>query len=186
MDRQRLEDSILHSTIFRQHHPNDNRSIYLVFKRLNTGGSLMTPQEIRCCMYCGKFISLLGDINEDPNWRAIFGPINRRQEDQELILRFLAFLHNSKYRKPMRDFLTFFLHSHQDLDQERAREFKDEFAQTLQIIRQSVGDRAYRLTGRLNAAIFDSVSVGIAKRLQTGPVCDLSQVKKAYLNLIPH
>jgi len=44
-DRRRLDDSILHATIVRQEEPEDDQSsIYLVFERLNTGGTPLILQ----------------------------------------------------------------------------------------------------------------------------------------------
>lgn len=86
-DRRRLDDSILHATIVRQEQPSeDNSSIYHIFERLNTGGSLLQPQEIRACIYHGPFVALLKDLNEHAPWRHVYGTVSRRMRDQELIL----------------------------------------------------------------------------------------------------
>src|SRR5436190_9579918 len=51
-DRRRLTDSIIHATIVRQDTPSDDdSSIYHIFERLNTGGRLLFPQEIRAAIY---------------------------------------------------------------------------------------------------------------------------------------
>ena len=183
-DRLRLEDSIIHTTVFKQDSPDDDKSIYLVFERLNTGGSHLRPQEIRSCVSYGKFIKLLGTMNEDPNWRAIYGPVSKRQKDQELILRFLAFLHRGKYHLPMRDFLNEFTRSYRHLSDRRADEFQRDFATTMVTVRESLGDRPFRPKRYLNAAVFDAVTVGIAKRLKNGPLSDRDQVKRVYNRLL--
>ena len=54
-DQNRLDDSILHATIIKQDTPSDDESsIYMVFERLNTGGTPLQPQEIRACVYYGE------------------------------------------------------------------------------------------------------------------------------------
>lgn len=183
-DRLRLEESIIHTTVFKQDSPDDYESIYLVFERLNTGGSLLRPQEIRSCVSYGKFIELLGTMNEDPNWRAIYGPVSKRQKDQELILRFLAFLHHGKYYLPMRDFLNEFTRSYRHVSDRRADEFQRDFAETMATVRESLGDRPFRTKRYLNAAVFDAVTVAIAKRLKQGPVTDRRQVRRIYGRLL--
>ena len=73
-DKNRLDDSILHATIIKQDTPSDDESsIYMVFERLNTGGTPLQPQEIRACVYYGEFNELLSDLVKNEYWRNIFG-----------------------------------------------------------------------------------------------------------------
>lgn len=90
-DRIKLDDSIIHATIVKQEEPSEDiSSIYHIFERLNTGGSLLQPQEIRACIYHGEFNELLNQLNTNKNWRSIYGKISERLKDRELILRFFA------------------------------------------------------------------------------------------------
>ncbi|UFP97062.1 DUF262 domain-containing protein [Gloeobacter morelensis MG652769] len=102
-DRRQLDDSVIHATIIKQEEPSeDDSSIYYIFERINTGGTLLQPQEIRSCIYHGPFNELLGKLNQNSAWRSIYGPISKNMRDQELILRFLALnfdLYN--YEEPM-------------------------------------------------------------------------------------
>ena len=185
-DKQRLEDSVLRVTIFKQEHPEDNRSIYSVFERLNTGSSKLYPQEIRTCVSHGSFINLLHDLNADENWRLIFGPLSKRQKDQELILRFLAFYFDGEdYRGPMREFLDRFTAKHRNLSEPFRSQFQQVFANTIQTVNEAIGNSAFRpISKLLNAAVFDSVMVGIAKRIQKKPISNLEQLKNAYETLL--
>ena len=61
-ERLRLDDSIIHAIIVKQEDPSEDHSqgagpssIYHIFERLNTGGVLLQPQEIRSCIFHGKF-----------------------------------------------------------------------------------------------------------------------------------
>lgn len=185
-DKLRLEDSVLRVTIFKQDHPDDNRSIYSVFERLNTGSSKLYPQEIRTCVNHGRFIDLLNELNANENWRSIFGPMSKRQKDQELILRFLAFyFEGDDYKGPMRTFLDQFIAKNRDLREPLGSEFRQIFTDTIQVAYEAIGDRAFRpISKLLNAAVFDSVMVGIAKRIQLKPISDLEQLKNAYETLL--
>ena len=59
-DRRRLDDSIIHATIVKQDEPTeDYSSIFHIFERLNTGGTLLRNQEIRNALYEGKFNDLI-------------------------------------------------------------------------------------------------------------------------------
>ena len=103
-DQRRLRDSVLRATIVDQIHPEDNSSIFEIFKRLNTGGTTLTPQEIRNCIYRGPFNDVLKVMNEFSHWREIFGPRkpDKRMRDVELIVRFLALREDAThYKKPM-------------------------------------------------------------------------------------
>src|SRR5277367_2312529 len=77
--RRRLDDSILHATIVKQEEPSaDESSIYHIFERLNTGGVVLRPQEIRACIYHGAFQEELKKLNDNASWRAIYGKISPR------------------------------------------------------------------------------------------------------------
>ena len=184
-DRQRLEDSIIHTTVFRQEKPDDDASVYFVFERLNTGGSKLYPQEIRSCISHGKFIDLLKDINRNETWRNLFGPESKRQKDRELILRFLAFLHaRDQYERPMREFLNEFTRDNRNLDDRLGSQFKKEFLDSVEVVYETLGKRAFRPQYSLNAAVFDAVMVGLAKRLKRGPLTAPEDLKTAYNKLL--
>ena len=184
-DRQRLEDSIIHTTVFKQEKPDDDASIYFVFKRLNTGGSKLYPQEIRSCVSHGKFIDLLNDINNNKKWRQLFGPPSKRQKDQELILRFLAFFYKrDKYKRPMREFLNKFTRQYRNLDDQLGFRFRKVFLETVEVACDALDKRAFRPQNNLNAAVFDAVMVGLAKRLEHGPLTDPGRLQSAYDTLL--
>lgn len=171
-DRRQLNDSVIHATIIRQDQPEDaNSSIYFVFERLNTGGTLLRPQEIRSALYHGPFNDLLGDLNTNTDWRSLFGRTHTRRRDQELILRFLALYFRSAthpYRKPMKEFLNSFMGRNRYLRQLSPEELSRVFEDTVGVINNHIGPRAFKPKRPLNAAIFDSVMVGVAENLRDG------------------
>lgn len=64
-----------------------------IFKRVNTGGSPLTGQEIRHAMYQGPATDLLRDISDNSRYRQSPGVIQqKRMADRELILRYFAYL----------------------------------------------------------------------------------------------
>jgi hypothetical protein len=191
-DRLRLDDSIIHAIIVKQEHPTENpeygagpSSIYHIFERLNTGGMLLQPQEIRSCLYHGKFIELLEQLNGNEKWRKLFGKVSTRMRDRELILRFLAlYFRESHYKPPMKEFLNDFVYKYRWLEDDRANEFKQVFVNTISIIADAMGERAFRMRTAINAALFDAVTVGVAKRLKKGPITNLQTLKHKYQELI--
>ena len=61
----------------RQDEPTeDESSVYLIFERLNSGGTFLQPQEIRVALYHGEFATLLSKLNDNADWRALYGKKN--------------------------------------------------------------------------------------------------------------
>jgi len=185
-DRLRLENSIIHATIIKQDSPLDgNTSIYHIFERLNTGGLKLTAQEVRTAASYGDLILLLKTLNEDTNWRRIFGKRSLRLKDQELILRFLAFyLETEKYKKPVNEFLNDFVSRYRNPPKKFLERASAEFKSVIAICLKTLGERAFRPQGSLNAAVFDSVTVGIARRLDKGKIKKPAMVATAYDQLL--
>lgn len=185
-DRRRLDDSILHATIIRQDEPSDDdSSIYLIFERLNTGGLLLQPQEIRASIYHGEFNDLLKELNSNKNWRAIYGKVSSRMRDQELILRFLALYFNSdKYEKPMKEFLNTYMGENKHLAKDNEIAIRNAFETTIDLAYKCLGSTAFKPSRVLNAAVFDSVMVGISRRRSSGEITDRKALEKRYQALL--
>jgi len=185
-DRRRLDDAIIHAIIVRQEQPSDgDSSIYQIFERLNTGGVLLAPQEIRACVYHGEFNNLLADLNANDEWRDIFGAVSKRMRDQELILRFFALYFDlDRYSPPMKEFLNTFMGSNRDLRKLRKQELKATFDNTIETARSALGSRPFRPVSALNAAVYDAVMVGLARRLAAGPLKSPEDVRLEYDSLL--
>lgn len=186
-ERRKLDDSIIHATVVRQDEPsNDQSSVYMVFERLNTGGTALQPQEIRIALYPGPFVRFLRDLNELPSWREIYGAKSIRFKDQEQILRFFALLYNSEqYSSPMKDFLNSFAGANRDFQVQDEDSMRSVFESTTDVVLRSLGPRAFRLKNAINVAVMDSVLVGIAQRiLERGTIADTDKVKEKYLQLL--
>jgi len=178
-DRRRLDDSLIHATVVKQDRPTDDQSsIYDIFERLNTGGMNLYPQEIRIALYHGEFAQLLLDLNENEDWRLLYGRKSNRLKDLEMILRFFAFYYSGDvYKKPMKDFLNKYMSRNRHLTHQSKDELTDIFEKTTSMLRNSVGREAFRPEGALNAAVVESVMTGIAKRLQLGPITHCNHIK---------
>ena len=72
-DQRRLKDCVLRSFIIQQLDPEDDTSVYHVFERLNTGGTALSNQEVRNCVYRGQFTELFVDFAGKLSQH--FGPI---------------------------------------------------------------------------------------------------------------
>jgi hypothetical protein len=185
-DRRRLDDSIIHATIVRQDEPTeDQSSIYLIFERLNSGGTFLQPQEIRVALYHGVLAALLSKLNENTDWRELYGSKNSRLKDIELILRFFALLfYENNYRRPMKGFLNRYMSANKDLTKQSEEKLRQLFEGTVSMIKATIGLRAFKPKKAVNAAVLDSVMVGIAKRLLSGPIQATDKVRDVYDHLL--
>jgi hypothetical protein len=185
-DRRRLGDSIIHATIIKQDVPSeDDSSIFFVFERLNTGGVVLTAQEIRNCIYHGQFNQLLKELNNNKDWRALYGKISPRMRDQELILRFFALLFGwEKYTKPIKAFLNSFMAKNKDLEKHSKDELTGIFSNTVKVIHEFLGQKSFRLTSQVTAALIDAVMVSASKRLQKGAITNKASLNAAFLKLL--
>lgn len=162
----KLNDSVLRAFVIKQLDPADDTSIYHIFERLNTGGTLLHPQEIRNCIHQGPLNDTLIALNSDPNWRKIYGrpKADKRQRDVELILRFLGLLYSADvYDKPMKDFLNRFMRLNRDPDVDTLQTFIESFRATTNAVLTALGERPFHIRAGLNAAVFDAVYVAVAR-----------------------
>jgi hypothetical protein len=184
--RRTLDNTFIHGIIIRYDPTPDGVSnIYQLFERLNAGGTNLYPQEIRVALYMGELVRLIRDLNRNADWRLLYGNESDRLKDQELILRFLAFFYGrSSYRRPLKKFLNDFLADHKDLEGLEREKVDAVFGGTCTMIAKGIGKRAFRETTAVNAALVDSVMVGLATRLQSGPIKETDELGDAFDGLI--
>lgn len=141
-------------------------SIYRIFERLNSGGTQLTPHEIRVALYAGPFIDFLETLNSNPAWRGLYGNKSPRLRDQELVLRVFGLVNKPEaYRRPLKRFLN-------DLSAQFRKEGRDEhdsfanaFERASQILLDTVGRDSFRTGSQVNAALAEAVMVGFIRRL---------------------
>lgn len=181
-DKRRLKNAVLRSFVVQQLDPADDTSMYHIFERLNTGGTLLTNQEIRNCVYHGSFIVFLNQINGFPAWRQILGnnePDSRRK-DIELIVRFFGMRDVSAYKKPMKDFLSKFMKKNRDATQEALAASREIFERTCKAVVGSLGEKPFHIRAGLNAAVFDAVITAFSNHLDGIP----DDISERYARLI--
>lgn len=185
-DRRRIDNSIIHATIIRQDEPDgDQNSVYLIFERLNSGGTILKPQEIRVALYNGELVTLLSELNENEMWRALYGRKDSRLKDIELIVRFLALYYYEKsYSRPMKTFLNRYMSANKDLSKQNDSEIRKIFGDIVKVIFESIGSKAFRPNNPVNGAVVDSLMIGIGTRLKKGAIKDKDGIRKAYDQLL--
>ena len=181
-----LNDSILHATIFQQIEPgNDRSSVYSVFERLNTGGTQLSQQELRACVYHGGLNDLLSDLANNPHWRDLYGAKGHRKKDEEIILRFLSLYYClESYERPMKQFLNNFMEKYGQSDKRKLKEFRKTFERTVEAAAKILTRKALRPERALNVSVADAVLVGLAHRLRKDQKLKPGKLKSAHEQLL--
>jgi uncharacterized protein with ParB-like and HNH nuclease domain len=147
---------------------------YELFKRLNSGGSKLTPQEIRNAIYRGinpKLNELLLSISQ----RQVFKSLtqlsrSKRNElyDQELILRFFAFYKNiDNINENTENFLNSFMEKTVENDQFEYDLYESMFMQSLDLINLLGDDKVFRNERNFFVtANFEGILIGLAQNLE--------------------
>ena len=157
----------------------------ITFERLNTGGEKLTKQEVRNCIYSGKFNQLLFELSNNELFAKAWDiPIHKRNEltkntlykkmeDLELILRFFAFRHIDDFTKSLDRFLDSYMaesvvFSDNDIDL-----LKQIFTDTIKLANQIYEDQLFKpfdshskkWKNKSYKAYFDAVMVGFSRHL---------------------
>lgn len=172
-----------------------------IFERLNTGSVKLNDQELRNCIYHGRFNRLLRDLASDHDWLQLLGrtQIDNRMTDREMILRFFAmYLDTNQYKPPMKRFLNSVMKERRITDQQ-AEKLRDLFRKTISMVYSVFGDKAFkrydpghvdRVNGswsgdnRINMALFDTIMVSFARYEQRDIIPYADSVREALVDLM--
>ncbi|MEG5044658.1 DUF262 domain-containing protein [Microcoleus sp. B4-C1] len=182
--RRQLDDSVVSATVVEPLYANDESSIYYIFERLNTGGTILKPQEIRACIYHGELNNLLRQLNKNPAWRQIFGLPDKNGKDQELILRFLAFyFEGNDYKPSLKEFLNQYMRQNRHLARQSEEQIINAFIPTIELLHKGLGNKAFKPQKLLIPTYFEAVMVVTARRLEQGQINNLEQLGERYKSL---
>lgn len=126
---------------------NNERIIFDIFKRFNTGGIALNNQEIRRCIYNSSYTELITKLSNYPDFvkQFNFNQINRL-ETEEYVLRFLALYQNfENYNGNMNQFLDNYLNSKlQTNNKEEIQKLKKTFVDTVDACFIVFGENAFK------------------------------------------
>lgn len=172
--RFRLDDSFLRATIVASDGSAEvNEAVYNIFERLNSGGTQLTPHEIRVALYAGPFVQTLEDLNQDAAWRELYGKPSPRIRDQELILRIIAlYMQRAAYARPLKSFLNKFM-SDNRLGSSEVDAAGELFARAAEVILGQLGSPALRRgSGQVNGAQTEAVFVAVMEAMRDGSLLE--------------
>lgn len=162
---------------------SDKRLRYHMFKRLNTGGELLSPQEIRNCtirLLDNTFNDFLKRVANLAPFETCMAQLTDEKRDQmymeEYALRFFAIKNNQAgYEKDIGDFLTEYMEA--VADPEKSAEFnyaaeEEIFSTTFRVLAEALGESAFsgvnkqgNPMGYFSSLHFEALTIGIQPHL---------------------
>ncbi|WP_314981970.1 DUF262 domain-containing protein [uncultured Veillonella sp.] len=145
----RLKRSFIRVEVIRKE--SDPRLRYHMFKRLNTGGEMLSHQEIRNCtirLLSPQFNDFIIKLSNNTDFQKCIENISSTKKmakyDQELVLRYFAFKDNlDQYSHDINPFLTEYLEQvslNESFDYNEAEEL---FSLTFKILASTLGEKSF-------------------------------------------
>ena len=142
----------------------------IVFKRLNSGGEKLTPQETRNALHNGKFNQLCMKLAKNDLFRKMWQlplesqvedlllkseeelkqsefsvrlALYRKMEDVELVLRFFAYRHLDQLKSPIDGFLDDYLRQANRWSDQVLKDLESVFNETIELVYTVFGESAF-------------------------------------------
>jgi hypothetical protein len=141
--------------------------VYDIFNRINTGGTQLSRQEIRNCIFLGRATRLLKKLSEQEYFRLAidYGISFKRMKDREAVLRYLAFKildYKQDYKGDMDEFLGVAMKAINRMSDEEIAALEKDFERIMKSTCDFFGPRNFRLPtekskGRINIALMESI-----------------------------
>lgn len=199
-EQRKIKMTTIHAIVFQQKYPNNDTAMYQIFERINTGGKVLKPQEIRNCVYQGPFNTLLFELNKDTNWRAILNlkGEDSRMLDLELILRFFAMndlLNREEIKQRqinLSKYLNCYMGSKKNIDSDTQGIMKENFISVMEFVYKKFGNASFKnikangdgYTNKINPAVFDAVAVATSYVLSKSTDLSNLDLMKKYNELL--
>lgn len=172
--QRRIEETEIQVSLIQAGTPDDVK--FNLFKRINTGGMPLSPQEIRHALNQGQATVLLKELaTSAPFLQATSGGVAPlRMGDRELALRFLAFYRVGADGYATKDFDLFLHDEMKRLNKAGKTELsslRNQFEISMVLAHEVLGKHAFRKVfsidqesrSPVNKALFDAWSVGFAR-----------------------
>lgn len=141
----RIEETEVTIVFINQGTPDNVK--FNIFKRINTGGEPLTPQEIRHALNDGKPTILLNELAEWDVIKDLWGAANNRMEINALVLRGFGYLlldHKEIFSMKIEDYLDLAMKRMSELSEEELRKFKYKFKASINDLIDLFGDDIFR------------------------------------------
>jgi hypothetical protein len=172
-----------------------------IFERLNSGSVSLNAQELRNCIYRGRFNDLLRELTEYSRFRQAIASetLLERMLDAELALRFLAFYERTYINFPggIKSFLNDFMNDYsKHISPEKEKKFTDIFKHASDLTFTVFGENAFRryspgtergVDGRwertVNRALYDVIMWGFTQFDKARVIHASDSIRSALIDL---
>lgn len=167
-DKEFFDNNTIRSTVIKNW--SDEKFLFAIFYRLNSGSLPLSPQELRRALIGGRLLNAIEQyIIDSASFHSIFGgKLDARMRDSELVLRFIAFDKNyNEYKGNLRVFLDDIARHYEDNWVADEADLKARFARldlALDTIQEIFGRDSLKkwangkFERRINRAIFDCMT----------------------------
>lgn len=173
-----------------------------IFARLNSGSVPLNDQELRNCVFRGKFNELLKELSQDKDFKYLLGIAtpDRRMKDRELVLRFATFHFYTylNYAAPIKKFLNDSMEKYQNISSSDETNLRNAFKNTVQIIRSLLDTNAFKRfyrgdeknkngkweTQKFNVSLFDILMYSFAREDKNTVYQNLDRIREALIDLM--
>lgn len=191
--QRRLEETNVNTYIVKPTTPKNVK--FNIFKRINTGGLVLEPQEIRNALYQGQASEFLLRLSKNENFLKATGNSIKptRMLDREFCLRYVAFTELSldSYTGNLDDFLNSGMDYLGKVDEDKLNVIETSFSRNMNSAYELFGQYAFRkvINGRrgpVNKSFFEMWSYTLNNLSDTEIDCLLSKkslVQDSFFNL---
>ncbi|MCU1222034.1 MAG: hypothetical protein JWQ42_127 [Edaphobacter sp.] len=163
---------------------SDPRFKYHMFKRLNTGGQILTSQQLRNCtirLLDPTFNDFIITMSRDTSFKTCTDTLTSERIlgafDQELVLRFFAMKNDrTRFKHDLDDFMTEYMEQVSDPTGKVFFDYAEEekkFLRTFSLLDKALGDKAFafansdrtRLARSFSVYHFESITLGMQAAL---------------------
>ncbi len=136
---------------------------YEIFSRLNLGAVKLRDQEVRNCIYRGKFNDMLKEIaNTNVYLPLLFHDTNSRYSYEERILRFFA-LRSMELKGTFKLMMNSYMEAHINDDDEVLKKCKNDYNSLIEMVKVVLGEDAFFSAvdqrKKFNGAVYDSIMI---------------------------
>lgn len=188
----KLEDNQLFCYILQKSVPMS--VVYDIFNRINTGGTKLSRQEIRNCLFLGNSTKLVKRLSENRIFRdAIDNGISKdRMKDREAVLRCLAFQildYELDYLWAMDSFLEKAMRQLNKMSDIQIQDLEDCFLTIMKELTTVFGNKNFRIydeysRGRINIAVMETVYWCMFQLSKKKKKIDVDELRNRYDKMI--
>ena len=152
--------------MIKQNYPEDDSAMFEIFNRLNSGGVILKPQEIRTSLYHSKFYNQLYKLNLNENWRKLLNQPEPdiHMKDVEILLRgFALLLEGKNYSPSMTQFLNSFSKKSRSFTEDSLSYFRQLFEKFCETVLPLGAGIFATSKGKFNITVFESIFVALCE-----------------------